>query len=272
MSESPRDEAARYEVTAFNFAADSDNKIHDDEEAAKFGFKGGLVPGVAVFGYMSRPVVDLWGEAWLSSGWMQAKFIRPAYHGDRVVARALRDGDELELELLDSDGQLCGAGRAGQGDAGTLRHDELASHALPAERFAPLAPALEEMDALGSLDVSAEAAACSAEVGERYRDELGLYRRAEGGVPPLHPAFLPDQANSILVANIAVGPWIHTETHLQLHGLVEPTERMELRGRRAGSGEKRGHHFVELDVGLYCGEDLRASMRHNAIVTPRQSV
>jgi len=38
-----------YEVSAFNTAVASENKIHDDSIARRFGFRGGLVPGVEVW-------------------------------------------------------------------------------------------------------------------------------------------------------------------------------------------------------------------------------
>ena len=44
-----------YRVVAFNTAHDSENKIHDDATARRFGFGGGLVPGVDVYGYMTPP-------------------------------------------------------------------------------------------------------------------------------------------------------------------------------------------------------------------------
>ena len=43
---------APYRVSAFNTAHDSENKIHDDDVARRFGFQGGLVPGVEVYAYM----------------------------------------------------------------------------------------------------------------------------------------------------------------------------------------------------------------------------
>ena len=43
------------EVSAYNTAAASDNKIHDDCVARRFGFRGGLVPGVEkVYAYMAH--------------------------------------------------------------------------------------------------------------------------------------------------------------------------------------------------------------------------
>ena len=45
-------------LTAHNNAADSANKIHDDRVASQYGFRGGLVPGVTVYAYMTYPLVQ----------------------------------------------------------------------------------------------------------------------------------------------------------------------------------------------------------------------
>jgi len=37
-----------YRVAAYNTAKQSENKMHDDTVARRFGFSGGLVPGVDV--------------------------------------------------------------------------------------------------------------------------------------------------------------------------------------------------------------------------------
>ena len=59
---------AAYDVRAFNQAAASENKIHDDTVAQRFGFRGALVPGVTVFAYMAHQPVARWGRAWLERG------------------------------------------------------------------------------------------------------------------------------------------------------------------------------------------------------------
>jgi hypothetical protein len=54
-------EPATYEVKAFNTAASSENKIHDNTVARQFGFRGALVPGVEVYAYMTHMPVARWG-------------------------------------------------------------------------------------------------------------------------------------------------------------------------------------------------------------------
>ena len=56
-----------YRVEAFNASKESENKIHDDAVARRFGFRGGLVPGVDVYAYMTHLPVQRWGRAWLGT-------------------------------------------------------------------------------------------------------------------------------------------------------------------------------------------------------------
>src|SRR3990167_8711712 len=72
-------------LTAFNTATASENRIHADDVASRFGFTGGLVPGVDVFAYMAHAPVALWGRDWLSEGRIRAKFGKPVYDGDETL-------------------------------------------------------------------------------------------------------------------------------------------------------------------------------------------
>ena len=51
-----------YEVVARNFSEANENKIHSDEIARKYGFKGALVPGVAVWGHLTHPLAERFGQ------------------------------------------------------------------------------------------------------------------------------------------------------------------------------------------------------------------
>src|SRR5260370_26517686 len=52
-----------YRVQAHNPSKQSENKIHDDTVARRFGFSGGLVPGVDVMAYMMHLPVEKWARA-----------------------------------------------------------------------------------------------------------------------------------------------------------------------------------------------------------------
>ena len=82
-----------YIVNAFNLSAASENKIHDDTVARRFGFTGALVPGVEVYAYACHPAVRRWGRAWLERGTAECRFQSPVYDGDRVAVEAAEAGD-----------------------------------------------------------------------------------------------------------------------------------------------------------------------------------
>src|SRR4029077_9487206 len=119
-----------YRVSAYNTAHDSENKIHDDATARRFGFGGGMVPGVDVYGYMMHMPVARWGRAWLERGTAECRFFKPVYDGETATVAAGEGAEEIEI-AVESRGDRCATGRA----------------ALPAEP--PARPALDEVRKAG---------------------------------------------------------------------------------------------------------------------------
>ncbi|MGH7898928.1 MAG: hypothetical protein ACREQQ_13315, partial [Candidatus Binatia bacterium] len=120
--------ATAYRVRVRNIATKSENKIHDDSVARRYGFQGGLVPGVVVYGYLVHPVVARLGERWLAAGRSTVRFLEPCYEGEEILVRALepdaaREG-AVDLVGERSDGTVLARGQAlsvsaGPGDDGT---------------------------------------------------------------------------------------------------------------------------------------------------------
>src|ERR1044072_7696707 len=125
---------APYEVRAFNQAAASENKIHDDTVAQRFGFRGALVPGVTVFAYMAHLPVARWGRAFLERGAADCRFLKPVYDGDMVRVSAESEGDGLTLSV-ESGGEHCATGHAGMPEPREAPAiDSLPGGTPPAER------------------------------------------------------------------------------------------------------------------------------------------
>ena len=103
-------------LTARNDALTSENKIHDDAVAKKFGFAGGLVPGVTVHGYLTWPAASEWGRAWLESGTISSRFATPVYDGEQVEVSATWSGDEMHIEVRNEKGQVCATAVAAMPD------------------------------------------------------------------------------------------------------------------------------------------------------------
>ena len=74
-----------YHVVARNFSTDSENRMHSDEMANRYGFQGALVPGVAIYGHLVKPLVDHHGATWLNDSCVEVRLIKPSYHGDALA-------------------------------------------------------------------------------------------------------------------------------------------------------------------------------------------
>ncbi len=90
----------------------SENKIHEDGLARTMGFRGGLVPGVTVYAWMTHPVVAALGPDWLDRGSFSVRFSKPVYFGERVSVRssvAARSGEAITLQasVLNEAGESC---------------------------------------------------------------------------------------------------------------------------------------------------------------------
>ncbi len=188
-------------VVAFNTATESTNRMHDDAVAATYGFRGGLVPGVDVWAYLTRPCIDRWGLEFLDRGTMEARFLLPVYDGEEVVARLADDGT---LTVMGPDGSLRATGSARIEEPAPVR--TLATAPVPdgpppatAERLAP-------GTVLGTLQFTFRQAPAAQYLAD-VRETSPLY--ADGAVS--HPGFLARQANFVLSSSVRMGPWIHVQ-------------------------------------------------------------
>src|SRR4030095_11684164 len=73
-----------YHVKARNTSSSSENKIHDEQIARQYGFRGALVPGVTVYAYLTHPLVEAFGAAWLERGTANVRFLKPIHDGEEV--------------------------------------------------------------------------------------------------------------------------------------------------------------------------------------------
>lgn len=261
-----------YRVRAHNIAADSENKIHDDTVARQYGFAGGLVPGIVVFGYLTRPVVERFGTDWLARGCASARFVQPCYEDEEITVQAELQKDAavttVTLTAQRPDGSVCARGTATFPPAATAALDVAAypTALLPDDPPPASASALVPGTRLGSIGMTVDERSGSA-FAAAVRDDLPLYRRADGAV---HPALLLGLANHILVQNVRLGPWIHTASEVTQYSVARYGDTLSLRGVVAECFERKGHEFVVLDL-LMLAEPSRPiqHIRHTAIYKPR---
>src|SRR3981189_3331677 len=94
-----------YRVRAYNTAKLSENKMHDDTVARRFGFSGGLVPGVDVMAYMMHLPVARWGRTFLERGLIEARFTKPVYDGELTDVTGEESNGGLAIQV-ESRGEL----------------------------------------------------------------------------------------------------------------------------------------------------------------------
>src|SRR3954454_10077048 len=99
------------QVSAYNTSKHSENKMHDDTVAKRYGFSGGLVPGVDVMAYMMHLPVAKWGRDFLERGVIEARFVKPVYDGEMAELTGEDSNGVLAIEVQ-SRGGLCATGSA----------------------------------------------------------------------------------------------------------------------------------------------------------------
>jgi len=243
-------------VRAVNTAPDSENKIHDNASAAAYGFRGGLVPGVTVYGYMAAAALEFFGPEWLEHGAMDVRLFKPVYDGDDLTV-TLEPGADGHARI--AVGESAGAGAwIDVGQTAWSARDPLVA---PLPKRIPSRETLAPGTRLGSiarpLDLS------QSRIAAPLDPFLGPDRQA-------HPAVLLSLANEILMSNYELGPWMHTASEVRKFSSVRDGEPIRVEARIEDRFEKKGHEFVVLDVAILGENRVIEQVRHTAIWLPRK--
>jgi len=260
---------SKYIVKAVNTSTDSDNKIHDDATARRYGFAGALVPGVTVYAYLTEPLVAAFGAAWLQRGTASVKFVKPVLDGEELTVTG-------EITARDAQGGVTASLRATTGSSGEcasltatlpagsptpLNVALYAEAPLPAQREPGTRAYFDTHTTLGTFVVRYDAAQGEDYV-EAVSDPLPLYRGATGWV---HPAFFAHVANRCLRSNVVIGPWIHIGSVVRHLGGARVGDTLAGRARVRSLWDKKGRDFVELDIAILANGRPVAHVLHSAI-------
>jgi acyl dehydratase len=255
-----------YRVSAYNTAKQSENKMHDDAVAKRFGFSGGLVPGVDVFAYMMHLPVAKWGRAFLERGLIEARFVKPVYDGELADVTARESDGVLAIEVK-SCGQLCATGSASlPALPPLLSMTDFSESAAVTERKPVNSTSYELGKWLGTVP-RAWAGEAAKEYLTDVRETDPIYLSEGLG----HPGLLQRVMNRVLVDNAILGPWIHVGSRMQLLSAARSGDELTARAKVTGNYEKKGHHFVEFDALVVAnGRNAVAHCQHIAIYQPRE--
>ncbi len=254
---------APYKVQAYNTARDSENKMHDDTVARRYGFTGGLVPGVDVYAYMVHAPVARWGRAWLERGRAECRFLKPVYDGDEAVVESATEGDGLAL-IVRSHDETCATGCAALVSAIASPLGFAVPPHPPANR-----PAADEHSlAVGTL-LGMRPTVLTLEYAAQYLAdvrETDLVYAHEGIA---HPGVVLRTCNWALSHNVVLGPWIHVGSTVQNIALAGVGDELTVRARVRANYERKGHRFVEVDALVLASGRPVAHISHIAIYRPR---
>ena len=263
-----QEQTIAHEVVARNLSAASENRIHDNAVAQRFGFSGGLVPGVEVYAYMLNPVVRQFGIDWLARGSADIRLLKPVYDGRPVVVTASQADSSALALTVESDNVLCATGTAST-EGGILDYSptEFVDAPLPdpAQRPEATPESLPDGRVLGTFEQDMDPAE-----QEQYLNDIGEPLEVFRTEKIIHPGWLLRMANRALSANVQLGPWMHVGSTVRNLALARHGDRLSTRSRVRRSYEHKGHLFVDIAVLILHDETAIQFVDHVSIYRPRQ--
>ncbi len=230
-----------HRVRAANTVRDSENRIHADDIAAQYGFRGGLVAGVTIYGYMTEPIIACATE-WLEHGSMQVRLLEPFYDSDQVIVKAETEDDgSISVTAEREDGTICARGTALASPTPQETPAAIPEAPLPArdQRPVPMPDTVRPGALLGSVTTTLESGT---------------------------PEKILQLSNDILIQNFRLGPWLHVSSELRNWSAAKPGDQISVRGRIFDRFERKGHEFLVADVMLIADHQrLLQTVRHTAI-------
>ena len=180
-----------YHASARMPADPVENKIHEDRLAKAMGFRGGLVPGVIVYSWMTHPVVEALGPAWLERGTFSVRFGKPVYFDEEAivsvsVAARTDSAVTLNARVVDGKGETCGTATmelSSEASPAASNVGDYPAAPLPVERPPVSRAILESRTVLGTPDLMLDEPA-SREFLERVSETLSLYRGVGAAAHP----------------------------------------------------------------------------------------
>jgi hypothetical protein len=235
-------------VAGFRAKPEYAGTIHDDDSAKVYGYRGALVPGIILYGYMADVVARSWGMDWVARGTMRSHSRRPAYEGDRMVITASpvsedAAGKSVTMEMRDEAGNLVAAGGATLPNA-TASAPNLAD--FPVQPIVvplpPIAPGgFKPGDRFGNKPDTVDA--------EALKDSLALFGQtwpvfaAEGII---HPSKFPQAATHAALSSYALPtPSIYVSAETQHLGLARVGETLTSSGYVTNVYERKGNHYTD---------------------------
>lgn len=251
-----------------NDAESSENRIHSDDVAQRYGFSGALVSGVNVFGYLTQPLVRRYGAAFLERGLLDVLFLKPAYQDNLLSIRtenlsqesslrshitsAYNEDEELLAKLeswLPAELPEINPRAAMTPGADLTSRPEVSWDAIQIEQPAP------------ALLWQPTAAENKTHV-EVQRDRSPIY---QGSKALIHPYYLLEMCNQVLKNMYVMPAWVHTGSKMVMRQSLRVGQEILIKAVPIKKWERKGHEFISLYVVFMVADEVALEVEHTAI-------
>lgn len=237
--------------------------MHNDAVAQKLGFEGALVPGVAVYGHMTHPLVERYGAAWLGNSKVSLRLRKPAYHLDHLDIQLQVDPDaEIQNRVV------CRA-------RDTLLAEVDSRPRTPAEQANPPTDLLESepKDADRAIMVWDNVVPQQPFRSWNWHidaEENQLYCHQIRDAQPIfqeyaHPHWLLSQANRALTREYIMPAWIHAGSEITHYAPLMVGDDVVVQVLPLERWERKGHEFIKIYLAYLRGKEITTEIEHTAI-------
>lgn len=267
-----------HQILALNDAQASENRMHSDDIALKYGFNGALVSGVNVFGYLSQPLVRHHGADWLNRGVLDVKFIKPAYQDNllTIQTEAVNSEPEQRANLtsaFNEQGVLLATLESWLPkqlpEINPLAYSNNGLQAVTAEEIASSEidrPEIEwdliHIDKTETPFLWQPTEEENLQHVNAQRDQSSLYLGADGHI---HPYFLLNACNKALMRMFVLPAWIHTGSRMVIRNGLHAGQSIEVRTTCIEKWERKGHQFIKLYIAMLLDGVVAVETEHSAI-------
>jgi len=263
-------EAQTYTAVAHH-ALKSYSGMHKEGLPQKLGFRGSFVVGLVIYGNMTRPLVERYGEEWLGHAVVELKLLKPVCDGDRlrIEARPL-PGREAERGM-----EVVAFNETVEGQPAARLETWMPAVLPPVEPHAGLAPAAWEGERLErtwetlvpeqpfrtyrtvpTLDTNRQWTAV-------IDHALPCY--GEGPTPPLHPIqimrFVQEASNHQFVP----GAGVHSGSRAVVRRVLRVGDPLEVLTVPVDKWEKKGNQWTTLYSAVRRAGEVCAEVFHTQI-------
>lgn len=187
--------------TPRNAFADAKGSIHNDDTAAKLGFKGGTVAGSVHMDQFVPALLEAYGDDWWRSGSLSLYFTQATVDGEPVRATVEAGADRARLSMFNEAGALICKGTAAAGaDEGSELRTRFAEQAAVEPAALRILKNLRVGDEHRGLEVCVPGEALERALAT-LTEPLDVYRK--GVLPPSHAVRLAHMTRPVVMEKAA---------------------------------------------------------------------